>query len=91
MDFVCERVASSRKEAAEAVEKLFDIIREDLQRGKKVKLSGFGNFVVSHKRARLGRNPQTGEPITIGSRDVLSFKPSQVLKRFVNRRAKPRS
>jgi integration host factor subunit alpha len=80
VELIYERVGSSKKEAGEVVEAVFEIIRESLRRGEKVKISGFGSFAVNHKRARRGRNPQTGAPITIDSRCVLSFKPSQVLK-----------
>jgi integration host factor subunit alpha len=84
VDLVYERVGSSKKEACEVVEAIFDIIRDSLRHGDKVKISGFGTFVVNHKHARRGRNPQTGDSITIDSRRVLSFKPSQVLKDRVN-------
>ena len=50
----------SRKEAAEIVETVFDTMKETLGRGEKIKVSGFGNFVVHDKSARVGRNPQTG-------------------------------
>ncbi|MGH7987047.1 MAG: integration host factor subunit alpha, partial [Candidatus Binataceae bacterium] len=80
IDLIYERVGSSKKEAGEVVEAVFAIIRESLRRGEKVKISGFGSFIVNHKRARRGRNPQTGDPIIIDSRTVLSFKPSPVLK-----------
>jgi integration host factor subunit alpha len=91
VELIYERVGFSRKEAAEVVELIFSIIKESLRRGDKVKVSGFGTFVVNRKRARRGRNPQTGEPITICQRRVLSFKPSQVLKHSVNNGAKPPS
>lgn len=68
----------------EVVEEIFEIISDSLCRGEKVKISGFGSFVVNHKRLRRGRNPQTGEPITIRPRRVLSFKPSQILKGLVD-------
>ncbi|MCD6498015.1 MAG: integration host factor subunit alpha [Deltaproteobacteria bacterium] len=74
----------SRKEAAELVETVFDAIKETLERGEKVKISGFGNFVVRRKRERPGRNPQTGQEITITARRVLTFKPSQMLKTGLN-------
>ena len=90
VDLIYERVGSSKKEACEVVEAVFAIIRDSLRHGQKVKISGFGTFLVNHKHARRGRNPQTGEPITIDSRRVLSFKPSQVLKDRVNDGAKPR-
>ena len=66
------------------VETVFDTIKETLERGEKIKISGFGNFVVRDKNARVGRNPQTGEEITISARRVLTFKPSQVLKTALN-------
>ncbi len=75
-----DRVGCSRKAAVDAVEAVFAIIRDGLRRGEKVKVSGFGSFAVNHKRARRGRNPQTGAAIIIDSRVVLSFKPSQALK-----------
>jgi len=83
VDLIYERIGSSKKEACEIVEEVFRIIEDCLQRGEKVKISGFGSFVVNHKRARRGRNPQTGSAIIIDSRRVLSFKPSQVLKSLV--------
>jgi integration host factor subunit alpha len=74
----------SKKEAAEIVEVVFDAIKETLERGEKVKISGFGSFLVREKKARIGRNPQTGEAIEISSRRVLTFKQSQVLKDALN-------
>jgi integration host factor subunit alpha len=91
VDLIYERVGSSKKEACEVVDAVFAIIRDSLRQGRKVKVSGFGTFVVNHKHARKGRNPQTGEPITIVSRRVLSFKPSQVLKERVNNGTKNKS
>src|SRR5437016_6957686 len=82
---VYEKVGGfSKKEAAEIVETVFDTIKETLERGEKIKISGFGNFVVRDKNARIGRNPQTGKEITISARRVLTFKPSQVLKNALN-------
>ena len=82
---VYEKVGGfSKKEAAEIVETVFDTIKETLERGEKIKISGFGNFVVRDKNARAGRNPQTGQEITISARRVLTFKPSQVLKNALN-------
>jgi integration host factor subunit alpha len=92
VDLVCERAGYSRKEAGAVVEEVFTIIRAGLcGAGGKVKISGFGSFVVNQKKSRRGRNPQTGEPITIDSRRVLTFKASQVLKELVNNGKKPRS
>ncbi len=82
---VYEKVGGfSKKESADVVETVFDLIKETLERGEKIKISGFGNFVVRDKKARVGRNPQTGDEITISARRVLTFKPSQVLKTALN-------
>jgi integration host factor subunit alpha len=74
----------SKKEAADLVDEVFEALKETLGRGEKVKISGFGNFVLRDKRARQGRNPQTGDPIRIEARRVLSFKASQLLKQALN-------
>lgn len=81
---IYEKVGFSKKEVAKIVESVFDIIKESLQKEEKIKISGFGNFVVRKKRARRGRNPQTGDDIEIGARRILTFKPSQVLKGGLN-------
>jgi integration host factor subunit alpha len=74
----------SKKESAEIVEMVFDIMKNTLESGDKIKIAGFGNFVVKDKATRRGRNPQTGEEIEISSRRILTFKPSQVLKSALN-------
>ena len=74
----------SKKESAEIVEQVFDLIKSTLENGEKIKIAGFGNFVVKEKSSRRGRNPQTGEEIEITSRKILTFKPSQVLKTMIN-------
>lgn len=85
IDCVYEKVGGfSKKESAEVVEAVFDTMKDILARGDKVKISGFGNFVVRGKKQRVGRNPQTGDPIPISARRVLTFKPSQVLKDALN-------
>ncbi len=81
---IYEKVGFSKKESAEIVEMVFDIMKETLENGEKIKISGFGNFVVRQKRPRVGRNPQTGEEIEISARRVLTFRPSQVLKAALN-------
>jgi len=79
-----EKVGFSKKEAADLVELVFDSLKQTLAKGEKIKISGFGNFLVREKRARIGRNPQTGEQIEISARRVLTFRPSQVLRAEVN-------
>lgn len=84
IESVYEKIGFSKKEASDIVELVFDTLKGTLEKGEKVKISGFGNFVVRHKRPRIGRNPQTGEEIEISERRVLTFKPSQVLKAAIN-------
>jgi integration host factor subunit alpha len=74
----------SKKESAQIVETVFDLMKSTLEKGEKIKLAGFGNFVVKNKATRKGRNPQTGDEIEISSRKILTFKPSQVLKSVIN-------
>ena len=80
VDAIYQRVRFSKKESAKILEHVFDIIKGTLETGEKIKISGFGNFVVRNKKARIGRNPQTGQEIEISARRVLTFKPSQVLR-----------
>jgi integration host factor subunit alpha len=82
---IYEKVGFSKKESAELVEMVFDIIKKTLEDGDKIKIAGFGNFVVKEKADRRGRNPQTGDEIIISARKILTFKPSQVLKASINK------
>jgi integration host factor subunit alpha len=75
----------SKKEAIELMEAVLSIMKETLESGESLKISGFGNFMVKQKTDRRGRNPQTGEAITISARRVMTFKPSVLLKNSVNR------
>jgi integration host factor subunit alpha len=84
VEAIYEKVGFSKKEVAKIVETIFDLIKENLEKEDKIKISGFGNFVVRKKRARRGRNPQTGDDIEISSRRILTFKPSQVLRGALN-------
>ena len=79
-----EKVGFSKKEAGEVVDSIFEVMKAQLEHGHKVKVSGFGNFVVHEKRPRKGRNPQTGETIIIRGRRVLGFKASPMLKKSMN-------
>lgn len=81
---VYQKIGFSKKEASELVEMVFNQFKDCLVNGEKVKISGFGNFVVREKNERIGRNPQTGEQIKISARRVLTFRPSQVLKAILN-------
>jgi integration host factor subunit alpha len=88
---IYEKVGFSKKDATDVVEATFDIIKSCLERGEKVKISGFGNFVVNTKRPRKGRNPQTGDEIIIVGRKVLTFKASQIMKKTLNAMSAPPS
>ena len=70
----------TKKDSAETLEAFFTIMKSTLESGEIIKVSGFGNFEVKRKHARKGRNPQTGEVITIEERRILTFKPGSVLK-----------
>jgi integration host factor subunit alpha len=78
------RIGCSKMEAFEMVEAVFSTIKDTLESGEKLKISGFGNFVVKRKADRRGRNPQTGEEMTISARRILTFKPSALLKTVIN-------
>jgi integration host factor subunit alpha len=82
---VSEKVGQSKNESVEIVEEVLELIKATLEGGENLKITGFGNFNVKQKNDRRGRNPQTGEPITITSRRVLSFKASPILKEAVNK------
>jgi len=84
VEAVHSKVGFSKRESADIVEMVFNTMKDTLEQGEKIKISGFGNFEVRDKRARVGRNPQTGEVIEISARRVLTFKPSQVLKNALN-------
>jgi integration host factor subunit alpha len=84
VEIVYEKVGFSKKDVASVIEEIFECIKNTLEGGEKVKISGFGNFTVRQKRARRGRNPQTGGEITIGERKVMTFKASQLLKKSIN-------
>jgi len=78
------KIGGTAKESADMLEAVLEILKSTLQSGEKVKIAGFGNFELKDKADRRGRNPQTGETITICARRVLTFKPSQVLKKAIN-------
>ena len=75
----------TKKESAEMVEAVFSIMKSTLESGENLKISGFGSFIVKQKKDRRGRNPQTGETITIEARRILTFKPSSLLRDAINK------
>ncbi len=75
-----EKVGLNKVDAKDLVEDFFEKVRETLEKGEQVKLSGFGNFELREKKSRPGRNPKTGEDIPISARRVVTFRPGQKLK-----------
>ncbi|MDA3864938.1 MAG: integration host factor subunit alpha [Deltaproteobacteria bacterium] len=75
----------SKKEAGQMVESVLITMKDILSEGENIKISGFGNFILRDKKSRPGRNPKTGDGITISARRVLTFRPSQVLKEKINK------
>lgn len=80
-----EKMGLAFKESTKIVDQVFDILKETLESGEKLKISGFGNFNIRAKRPRKGRNPQTGEEMVITGRKVVTFKPSNVLRKALNK------
>lgn len=81
---VYNQVGLSRKLSGELVDAVFESLAVVLHKGETVKVSGFGNFSVRSKRARMGRNPKTGVAVPITPRRVLVFRASHVLKDAMN-------
>ncbi|MDQ6954131.1 MAG: integration host factor subunit alpha [Mariprofundaceae bacterium] len=79
-NIIYERIGLSKKESAQIVETVLNEMKQVLEAGKDVKLSGFGHFMIREKNARRGRNPKTGGDITIEPRRVVTFRASQLLK-----------
>jgi len=75
----------SKQEAELGVNLFFDTIKEALTRGEEIELRGFGSFRFRERGARSGRNPRTGEPVSVPSKKVLYFKPSKLLKNLINK------
>ena len=73
----------NKVESKELVEAFFQEIKQSLKNNEDVKISGFGNFKILNKKERPGRNPKTGEPVTISARKVVTFKASQKLRKRI--------
>ena len=82
---VAEKAEFSKKDAEKAVKAFTDAVAEELAKGGKVQLVGFGNFEVSERPAREGRNPRTGETMTIAASKTPKFKPGKALKDEINK------
>lgn len=85
IDVLYAKLDYPRKETQEIVEAMFEMIKVELEKGENIKLPGFGNFVIRSKRARIGRNPKTGEEMEITARKVLTFKPSTILRHRIQK------
>lgn len=81
---VSDKLGLSKRDSSRIVESVFGVMKEQLSKGDTVKISGFGNFVVRDKKARKGRNPQTGNEMEISARRVLTFKSSPILRKTLN-------
>jgi len=84
-EHLVEHLRVNKRDAKEVVEAFFEQIRNALENGEQVKLSGFGNFDLRDKSQRPGRNPKTGEDIPISARRVVTFRPGQKLKSQVEK------
>jgi integration host factor subunit alpha len=83
VEILCDELALTKPDAHLMVDEFFESIRDALERGHDVKLSGFGNFILRDKPARPGRNPKTGEMVPVTARRVVTFKPGSKLKKMV--------
>jgi nucleoid DNA-binding protein len=75
----------SRQEAETGVNLFFQTLKEAIERGEEIELRGFGSFRFRKREARTGRNPRTGEPVSVPPKKVLYFKPSKYLKNLINK------
>ena len=80
VEMVHNEIGLNKREAKELIESFFEQIKQSLEEGNDIKLSGFGNFNLRDKAPRPGRNPKTGEEVTISSRRVVTFKSGLKLK-----------
>ena len=81
---IYEEIGLSRKDSNDILDMVIDEIIQELAKGNDVKLSSFGTFSLRDRRARSGRNPKTGVEALISSRRVISFKPSQTMRKTIN-------
>jgi DNA-binding protein HU-beta len=81
---IAEKADISRKDAEAAVKAFTDVVAEELKKGEKIQLVGFGTFEVSERAERVGRNPQTKEEITIPASKAPKFKAGKALKDALN-------
>ena len=82
---IYEEIGLSRKDSSDILDLIIEEMKSELEAGNDVKISSFGTFSLRKKNARMGRNPKTGEDAEITPRTVISFKPSQILRKAVNK------
>lgn len=90
VEALARRAKIQRADATRLLTVMLDHVQDSLVAGHTVKLSRFGNFTVRAKRQRIGRNPKTGEEVPITPRRVVTFRPSQMLRNFVERGGRSR-
>lgn len=83
VEALAKKANMSKTQSGEVLDNLLELITKKLKKGKEVNITGFGKFSVQHRKSRKGRNPQTGEEITIPARDVPKFKAGKSLKESV--------
>ena len=81
---IADKAELSKKDADAALKAFTDVVAEELKKGEKIQLVGFGTFEVSERAARTGRNPQTGEEMTIPASKAPKFKAGKALKDLMN-------
>ena len=86
VDALCSNIGLTKSDARDVLDYFFEELKQTLEHGEHVKLSGFGNFILRDKPARPGRNPKTGEDIPVAARRVVTFKPGLKLKTKVEER-----
>ncbi|NIA08909.1 MAG: integration host factor subunit alpha [Nitrospiraceae bacterium] len=74
----------NKAESVQVIERLLEIIKQHLEAGENILISGFGKFSVKDKKSRRGRNPHTGEDLVLTPRKVVTFRPSGVLRKKIN-------
>jgi len=80
-----EKAGFKPVKSTELIGQVFEVMKETLEKGENIKITGFGNFIVHKKRARIGRNPKTGQKLEISARRVVKFKPAQVLRKALKK------
>lgn len=81
---VAKEAEMTKKDAEQLVEIIFDSITDSLNKGEKIELRGFGSFRVRERNSRMGRNPKTGDAVSIPAKRVAYFKPGKDLKELIN-------